>query len=319
LILAVDIGGTKVAAGLVDELGHVLSSSRVPMNARGTAQAAMDCVHQAIRQALPKDGNGVTAIGVSSPGPLDPHLGVVIDAPNLPCWQNFGLLAEIQKAYALPARLDNDANAAGLAEAVWGAGQGFRYVLYVTIGTGIGTALVLDKQIYYGRTGAAAEGGHMTINHVGAVQCGCGKPGCIEGMASGPAIGRAAQAAVAANPERGRELLALAGGDTTKITAEVLLKAARAGDPFAQEELKKIISVLGVWIGNMIDMLEPDVIVFGGGVGAGLAPWLRDIGDEARKWSINRRATEIPFLPARYGADAGLAGSAALWLQGTAK
>jgi len=315
LILAVDIGGTKVAAGLVDESGKFVKTHRVPMHARGSAAEAMECVHQAIAPLLRDD---VTAIGISSPGPLDPDGGLVLDAPNLPCWKDFPLLAEVRKRYQLPSKLDNDANAAGLAEAVWGAGRGFRYVFYITLGTGIGTAIILDRTIYYGRTGAAAEGGHMTIDYRGEPICGCGKPGCIESLAAGPALVRSAQKRVAADKNGASSFMKFVGGDPAAITGESVIRAAQAGEPIAVQVLKDTIGYLGVWIGNMIDLLEPDVIVVGGGMGAAMKPWLSDIQRESLRWTINRRAQEIPLVPAHYGADAGLAGSAALWLQADA-
>src|SRR5258706_14698633 len=112
------------------------------------------------------NGNGkLLGIAICSPGPLDPRTGVVINPPNLPCWRNFPLAAEISKVYRLPVRVDNDGNAAALAEALWGAGRGYRYVFYATIGTGIGTGIVFDRRIYHGRTGAAGGGGHMCIDN----------------------------------------------------------------------------------------------------------------------------------------------------------
>lgn len=314
LVLGVDIGGTKVAAGLVDRAGKVVKTARVPMKVTGTATEAMDCVHRAIRDVFHSDGRHlVSAIGVSSPGPLDPKTGMVLQAPNLPCWREFPLRGEIEATYGIPTRLDNDANAGGLAEAVWGAGVGYSSVLYVTVGTGIGTAIILDKHVYYGRTGAAAEGGHMTIDYTGAVRCGCGKRGCIEGLASGPAIAALTRRKIQESPERGRPLLALAG-DPSEITTEIVVKAARENDELAREILLEVTENLSVWIGNMIDLLEPDVIVVGGGVGARITDWLEHLRERSAAWSINTRAREIPIVPAKYGVDSGIAGSAALWL-----
>src|SRR3954452_2612509 len=164
LVLGVDIGGTKVAAGVVNAAGKILSKTRAPMVANGSAHTAMDCVHRVIQAGMQSSMNPVEAIGISSPGPLDPRRGVIINSPNLPCWRDFALMAEIEQTYGLPVRLDNDANAAGLAETLWGAGRNLDSVFYVTLGTGIGTAIILEKRIYHGRTGAAAEGGHMTID-----------------------------------------------------------------------------------------------------------------------------------------------------------
>jgi glucokinase len=156
----------------------------------------------------------------------------------------------------------------------------------------------------------------MTIDYRGEVTCGCGKPGCIESLAAGPALARAAQKVVTADPKGSASLLKFADGDVDSITGEIVIRAARSGDATAVRILQDTIGYLAVWIGNMIDLLEPDVIVVGGGMGAALKPWLADIQRESLRWTINRRAKEIPLVPAHYGADAGLAGSAALWLQG---
>ena len=315
VVIGVDIGGTKVAAGLVNTSGEILYRARVPMNVLSTASVAMDCVHRAIQEVLEaQNGATASAIGVSSPGPLDPVGGLVLNAPNLPCWKNFPLRSEIQRTYGVPTRIDNDANAAGLAEALWGAAKDSKYVLYLTIGTGIGTAIVLDRRIYYGRTGAAAEGGHMTIDYRGAARCGCGKRGCIEGLASGPAIATSARERATADLCLGAGILTLAGGDPSAISAKTVFAAWSSGDPLATQILDEVAEALAVWFGNLIDMFEPEVIVMGGGVGTSLAPLFDRIRQRSQAWSVNPRASEIPVVLAKYGVDAGLAGSAALWL-----
>jgi glucokinase len=318
LVLGVDIGGTKVAAGLVNASGEIVHSARVPMNVQSSASVAMDCVHRAIQEVLGHNGLTASAIGVSSPGPLDPIDGLVLHAPNLPCWKNFPLRSEIQRTYGIPTKIDNDANAAGLAEALWGAAKDCKYVLYLTIGTGIGTAMILDRHIYYGRTGAAAEGGHMTIDYRGALRCGCGKRGCIEGLASGPAIAATARERAANDPKHAAGILSLAGGNPAAITAKTVFQAWSNGDRLAAQILDDVSNMLSVWFGNLIDMFEPDAIVMGGGVGTSLAPFFARIREGSRAWSVNPRAGEIPVLLAHYGVDAGLAGSAALWLNETA-
>lgn len=312
LVLGVDIGGTKVAAGVVNQAGEILSKVRVPMIAHDSAATAMDCVHRAIEAGMQSGSAPVEAIGISSPGPLDPRRGVIINTPNLPCWRNFPLLAEIEERYQLPVQLDNDANAAGLAEAIWGAGRNFNSVFYVTIGTGIGTAIILDKRIYHGRTGAAAEGGHMSIDMHAPIACGCGKHGCLESMASGPAIAARAWEKLKGDPSSGPILRAMSGNSA--ISAEAVCDAAEAKDPVANAVLLETAELLSVWLGNVIDLLEPEVIVVGGGVAAGLARWLPKIAAGLQRWTINTRANEIPLVPAKYGVDSGIAGSAALSL-----
>ena len=312
LVLGVDIGGTKVAAGVVNAAGKILSKTRAPMVANGSARTAMDCVHRVIHAGMQLSMSPVEAIGISSPGPLDPRRGVIINSPNLPCWRDFALMKEIEETYGLPVRLDNDANAAGLAEALWGAGRNLASVFYVTIGTGIGTAIILERRIYHGRTGAAAEGGHMTIDLHAPVACGCGKRGCLESMASGPALAARAKARLLRDLSSGTILRTMAG--KCPMTAEVVFAAAEAGDPVATAVLQEIVELLAVWLGNVIDLLEPQVIVVGGGVGGGLTAWLPKIAEGLRRWTINTRAHEIPLMPAEYGADSGIAGSAALFL-----
>ena len=310
VVIGVDIGGTKVAAGLVEPGGKTTFKTRQPMKTSGTDREAMEAVHAVIRSCFESAQGTVASIGVVSPGPLDVKTGVVINPPNLPCWVNFPLAAGIKNEYGLPVFIDNDANAAGLAEAIWGAGVGYKSVIYATVGTGIGTAIVLDKKLYYGRTGMAAEGGHMTIDYRGAVFCGCGKPGCIEGLAAGPGIARRARLRAAA--DKGSLLLQLTEGNVSAITAHEVVEAWRTGDKLATEIVTETMDVFTVWFGNIIDLLEPDAIVVGGGLGSLVAEWFGYIQERLPKWSINPRSQQIPFLPAQFGVDAGIVGAAAL-------
>jgi glucokinase len=309
--IGVDVGGTKVAAGLVNSVGEITQQTRTPMVA-GDAAAGLAAVTSAIdsvRAAAnldPKLETLISGIGICAPGPLDPQTGIVINPPNLPGWRNFPLAAEISKAYRLPVRIDNDGNAAALAEALWGAGRGYRNVFCATIGTGIGTGIVFDGRIYHGRTGAAAEGGHMSIDYRGP-RCGCGKLGCIEALASGPAIARRASEQIAAG--RQSTILEHAEGH---ITSEMVGRAYLAGDPLAKEVLQETAMLLAVWLGNIVDLLEPDVMIIGGGAASMLQPFFEEIRNRLPTWSVNSRCREIPLVTAHYGADAGVAGGAAL-------
>ena len=314
-VIGVDIGGTKVAVGLVDQNGKILSQLRRPMLANGLPEAALEVVMAAIDSLSAQLEGGSSAaakgIGLCAPGPLDPATGIVMNPPNLPCWRNFPLVSRVTEKYRLPVKLDNDANAAALAETLWGAARGYGYVFYATIGTGIGTGIVLDGRIYHGRTGAAGEGGHVSIDYRGPV-CPCGKRGCIEVLAAGPAIGARARAKLSALPSRHSALLDLANGKIDNVTSELVGQAHAAGDPLAREILEETIELLAVWFGNIVDLLDPDVIVMGGGVAAMLHPFFDDIKNRLPSWCVNPRASEIPLLIAHYGADAGIAGGAAL-------
>ena len=315
LVIGVDIGGTKVAAGLVDSSGEILCHNRNPMVCKDGAASALASVTRAIETASAQalcavdTHNLIRGIGICSPGPLDPKTGVVINPPNLPCWRNFPLAAEVAQIYRVPVKVDNDANAAGLAETLWGSGRGYQNVFYVCLGTGIGTAILIDGRLYHGRTGAAAEGGHMSIDYQGP-RCGCGKPGCIEVLASGPAIARRAR--VKLENGRGSSLLDLAGGKVESVTSRMVGEAAAAGDAAASEVLRETVELLSFWFGNIVDLLEPDVMIVGGGVASMLQPYLGEIRDRLPGCCVNQRCQEIPLVSARYGEDAGIAGGAAL-------
>lgn len=310
-VVGIDIGGTKIAAGIVDSQGCVLKSSRFPMVARSGPGNGLAAVQSAIQAILAQKSPGcaVKGIGICSPGPLDPNTGVIINPPNLPCWRDFPLAEIVSEAHHLPVKVENDANAAALAEAKWGAARGYRNAFYVCIGTGIGTGIVLDGAIYHGRTGAAGEGGHMGIDPDGP-QCGCGKRGCIEALASGPAIARRAQHLVQSGAVS--MLTDMAGGNAASITSELVGKASSEGDAVAQAVMRETLDLLSYWLGNIVDLLEPDVIVIGGGVAAMLTPYLGEIRDRWQGACVNPSPEKTHLVLARYGEEAGIAGAAAL-------
>ena len=309
-VLGVDIGGTKVAVGIVDSDGTILSQSRQPMIANGTAEAGFDAVVSAI-DSMMSTSPGIRSIGICAPGPLDPKAGVILNPPNVPCWRDFPLAERATAKYKVPVKVDNDANAAALAETLWGAARGFRYVFYATIGTGIGSGIVFDNVIYHGKTGSAGEGGHVSIDYHGPV-CACGKRGCIEILASGPAIGARARAKLTADPTRHSAILDLVQGNVALVKSEQVAKAFAAGDPLAREVLLETVELLTAWLGNIVDLLDPDVLVIGGGVAAMLKPFFDEIKNRLPGWCVNPNAAKIPLLMAHYGADAGIAGGAAL-------
>lgn len=309
LFVGVDVGGTKVAAGLVDANGEIVSQTRVPMVSTASAEEGLSSVLQAIAEVLPNGEAQVSGIGICAPGPLDPTTGVILNPPNVPCWRDFPLAEAVQKAYRVPVRVDNDANAAALAEARWGAGRGYPSVFYATIGTGIGTGIIFDGRIFHGRTGAAGEGGHVSIDYRGPL-CKCGKPGCIEVFASGTAIGKRARQKIA---DGGKSSMPyLAGGNLDAVTGEIVGKAFASGDPLATEILTETAEMVALWLGNMIDLLDPHVIVIGGGAAALIQPFFDRIRRRIPQLTVNPRSSEVPIVSSRYGADSGIAGGAAL-------
>jgi glucokinase len=311
IVVGVDIGGTKVAAGLVNAKGEILARNRTPMVTSGTPSDGLAAVSKAIRELFSDtvSHNQIGAIGVCAPGPLNRSTGTILNPPNLTIWHNYPLAEEMRRLYKVSVRVDNDANAAALAEAKWGAGRGYRNVFYASVGTGIGTGIIFDSRIYHGKTGAAAEGGHVGIDWNGPV-CNCGKHGCIETLAAGPAIARRARQKLAQNPNS--VLLEMAGGDIQQVSSQMVGRAHAEGDPVATEVMRETLDLLAYWLGNIIDLLEPDVIVIGGGVSSLLAPFLNEIRERWRGACVNPAPLNIPLVLAHYGEDAGIAGAAAL-------
>jgi glucokinase len=311
VVVGVDIGGTKVAAGLVNAEGEILARNRTPMLTTGAPSNGLAAVSTAIRGLFTdaSSQNQIAAIGICAPGPLNPKTGVIINPPNLPLWHNYALAEEMHRVYNVSIRVDNDANAAALAEAKWGAGRGYRNIFYATVGTGIGTGIILDGRIFHGKTGAAAEGGHLGIDYNGPL-CNCGKRGCIETLAAGPAIARRARQKLAQNPNS--VLWEMAGGDIQTVSSEMVGRAHALKDPVAKEVIRETLDLLAYWLGSIIDLLEPDAIVIGGGVSSLLAPFLDEIRERWRGACINPCPLDIPLLLAHYGEDAGIAGAAAL-------
>jgi glucokinase len=279
------------------------------MVSNSSPEDGLEAVLGAIAQVVPGGGAAVKGIGICAPGPLDPKTGVILNPPNVPCWRDFPLAASVQQKYSVPVKVDNDANAAALAETRWGAARGYKYVFYATIGTGIGTGIVQDGKIYHGRTGSAGEGGHVSIDYRGPI-CKCGKPGCIEILVSGTAIAQRARDRVKAGELS--QMLEFAGENVNAINGEIVAKASAAGDPLARKILGGAAEMLSLWLSNMVDLLDPDVIVIGGGAAALYQPYFDEIKARVTKLSLNPRANEVPIVPARYGSDSGIAGGAAL-------
>jgi glucokinase len=307
--VGVDVGGTKVAAGLVNGDGEISAQVRVAMVADSSPRRGLDSVLSAITHVIPHGAQDIAGIGICAPGPLDPQTGVILNPPNLPCWRNFPLAAAVRKQYSVPVKVDNDANAAALAEARWGAGRGYRNVFYATIGTGIGTGIVFDGEIYHGRTGSAGEGGHVSIDHHGPI-CNCGKPGCIEVLASGTAIAQCARREIEAGTKS--SMVEMVHEDVSAITGMTVGKAADLGDCVAKKIIAEAVDSLALWLSNIVDLLDPDVIVIGGGAAVLYQSFFHEIRTKLAEFAVNPHANEVPLVSARYGADSGIAGGAAL-------
>lgn len=262
-LLGHDIGGTKLAVTVAEQNGKILHKVRRPTEAergpRAVVASLVDMSREAMARAAlaPEDLAGV---GVSCGGPLDTETGVVYAPPNLPGWDEVPLKAWLESALALPVFVENDANASALAEWSFGAGRGCRHMVYMTMSTGIGGGIILDGRLYRGPGDTAGEVGHMTIVENGPV-CGCGKRGCLEALCSGPSIARRAREKAQAEP--GSRMVDLAGGNPACITAETVMDAARQDDPAAREIVDETARYMAVGLGNIVNILNPEVIVIG--------------------------------------------------------
>ena len=316
VIVGIDIGGTKVAGGLVTPHGRLVKSSIVPTHAeqgfKGSYSQIVNLIESLIQDAGGKEK--IVGIGMCAPGPINPKLGSVINPPNLPGWRNVQLERKIHRHFRLPAKVENDANAAGLAEALFGAAVGYRDVFYVTVSTGIGTGIIINRKIYHGKNGVAGEGGHISIDYHSPYRCGCGTLGCIEALAAGPGMVRRARVKLEQEHTLPTLLRQMSGGHLSRITPRMIEEAARAHDPFAESLIDETGFFLGVWLAGMITLLDPEAIVIGGGVSQIGRPLFKKIRQTIPQYTINRRfAVKTPILPAKLQKNVGVYGAAALF------
>jgi glucokinase len=317
LFVGIDLGGTKIITALTDGEGRIISRDHRETEASKGQDAVVARMIDAASKVVNNGGvvpAQVSGVGVAAPGPIDARTGVVTAPPNLPGWRDVPLRQLIQDELGLPTALENDANAAALAEHRFGAGRGTKHMIYVTASTGIGGGFILNGELYDGATGAAGEIGHMTILPQGPY-CGCGNRGCLEALASGRAIAREARERVTCGIPT---LIAdLAEGDPERISAKLVAQAAAQGDTEAEEILDEAMTYLGVGMANLVNLFNPELIVIGGGLtkmGPRLFDPVRRIIDR-RAFSAAAHAVRV--VPAQLGDDAGVLGAATVaMLQG---
>ena len=260
-VIGIDLGGTNIQGARVDPEGEFLAVNEVKAEVAEGGEATMARIIEVAR-ALVDDS--VRAIGVCSPGIIDPVEGVSLsEAVNIPGWDGMPIKARIEEATGLPAFVENDANAAAAAEAWIGAGRGEKVVLMLTLGTGIGGGAVVDGEIYNGKSNRVAEFGHISICHDGK-KCGCGNTGCLEAYASANALAARAREVLHESPA-GR-MLELAGGDIESVECKTACDAAREGDELACRVLDEVCGYLACGVGSLINAFNPSVVVMTGGM-----------------------------------------------------
>jgi glucokinase len=306
LTIGVDIGGTKVLAGVVDSHGQVLARERRE-TPRRSAPAVEDVVVDLVKSLA--RGHDVAAVGIGAAGLVDATRSTVVFSPHL-AWRNEPVRDAVMGRLGLPVVVDNDANTAALAEARFGAGVGHRFVLCVNLGTGIGGALVQDGRVYRGANGMAGEFGHMQVVPDGH-RCQCGNRGCWEQYASGNALVRDARELVLADSPVAHRLREVAGPDAAALTGPLVTDAARDGDPLAVELIADMGHWLGVGLANMAAALDPGRIVIGGGVSEAGDLLLGPTREAFSRQLVGRGHRDEPAISiASLGADAGFVGAA---------
>jgi len=261
LTVGIDVGGTKIAGGVVDERGAVLATAlrESPATDSGAIEQAIDELVAELRAS-----HDVEAVGVGAAGFVDSARSVVMFAPNL-AWRDEPLRADLESRVGLPVVVENDANAAAWGEFTFGAGEDAADSLLVTVGTGVGGGIVLNGELHRGTFGVAAEIGHMRVVPGGRL-CGCGNRGCWEQYASGTALVRDTRGQARQGSLIARSLLDRAGGDVSAITGPLITEAAQDGDAFAREQLASLGRWLGEGIASLTAVLDPGVVIIGGGV-----------------------------------------------------
>ncbi len=309
-VLAVDIGGTKILLALISRAGEMLARQRIPTLDEHGYEKVIRRLNEAIREFLDDQGideAGICGIGIACAGGIDTKRGVVVTpSPNLPDWHDIPLAKMVRREFDVPVQVVNDASAAALGEHHYGAGRGVDDLVLLTLGTGIGGGIIIDGKLYLGASGAAAEIGHMTV--ADGPPCGCGNVGCLERLASGTAV----EEDTIMRLERGDVslLLEMTCGNIREVTAKMVGEAARLGDGLAQDVLARAAYYLGVGCVNLVNIFNPEMIIFGGGMSA-LGDFLlqpvRRLVDE-RAFGISSRAVKIVI--AELGNEAGVYGAA---------
>ena len=308
-----DIGGTKIALGLVDEEGNIFAQDRYLLGAHREPQPIVQELVDRFRALITQAGltwEVVAGVGCSAAVMADIERGIILSAPNmLGPHRNVPFTDMLQRASGRPAWMEMDAYAAALGEAWKGVGAGVDYFVYVVVGTGIGAGILMEGQVFRGWHGTAGEFGHATIDPNGPL-CNCGRYGCLEALAAGPAIALRAQGAILQG--RKTTIVELAGGG--EITVEVVFDAARQGDQVAQEVVRATAEYLGIGLSNVIHLLNPRVIGLGGGVFNGgadllLEPLRYEVARRCGSW-VDVEGTQI--VAAALGEDASLLGAARL-------
>lgn len=299
MIGAVDIGGTKIAVGTVDEDGKVLASRECPTEVCKGLEDGLSWIIRMLHEAASETGESMAGLGIGCTGPVHAREGTLGRVKFLPGWDGANLVGELSRAFGTSAAIENDANAAALGEWAWGTGIGTCKFLLVTVGTGIGVGVILDGKLYRGVNDSHPELGHHAIDPCGPV-CFCGARGCWESLASGAAMENWAES----NHPEGKHL-----------SAEQLCINAGKGDPFAQAAVRRTAHNLGIGLANLVTLFAPEMIALGGGLMQSRQLFWSTIQETIQTNCGLVPHKDVKLMPSKLGAMTGLIGAARVWVQ----
>jgi glucokinase len=296
---AIDIGGTKVAVGIVDHAGRVLAKQETPSQSAGLWPEARGSIIAMLHKVAQASGHSITGIGIGSTGPVDPIRGTFGNLDALPQWSGAAIVDELVGEFHVPVALENDADAGALAEASWGAGVGQSSLLYVTVGTGIGGGIILDGRLYRGVDGSHPEVAHQVIDLNGPA-CSCGLSGCWESLASGLAMSRWMES----QPEYAGK----AG-----LSARQIYELASTGDSLAKHAVERETFYLGIGLANLVNLFTPSAIILSGSIMKSAGRYLEDVRKVMERGCRFVPLDKVELRLASLGDDANLIGAARVW------
>jgi glucokinase len=298
MLVGIDLGGTKILTAVSDDSGRLISSVRIETEAKKGPKKVIENIVKSVQLALAKPGikmSQVKKIGIGTPGPVI-NQSTIVHAPNIPGFKNFNIKKALERKFKKPVIVENDANAAAYAEYMFGAGKGSKNMVYITISTGIGGGIILDGKLYQGSFGTAGEIGHMVVQP-GGNKCGCGNRGCLEAMAAGPYIAKAA-------------------GKKNAIEVKI---AALKGNKIAQKAIGSAANYIGMAIADLNNLLDPDIFVIGGGVSNMGSLLFKPMIKAAKANSMTEPRKHLKIVAAKLNNNVGVMGAISLCLNNKSK
>ena len=308
--IGIDVGGTNVKIALVNEKGNIIYSNSIPTRAEMGYEYTINNMKEAIRELLKEthtDAKSIEGMGFGFPGQIDCQKGIVRLAPNIPGWVDVPIAEIMEKEFGIPTRVDNDVRCAALGELNYGAGIGCENLICITVGTGIGSGLIVNGKLVRGASNAAGEIGHIKLDINEGPLCGCGDRGCLEAFASGPSIVAMAEEYIKGG--KSTKYRELANPD---ITPYIVSEAAKQGDAVAKRIFTIIGGYIGVGLASVVNLLNPEKIIIGGGVAAAGDLLLDPIKETLIKRAMPIAGSAVEIVPAQLGNSAGVIGASLL-------